>query len=122
MAGEIVLVLDDQRIVVDVAEEILKSRGYKVLTAYSAPEALGKLNERPDIVLCDILLGDGATGYDFMDSARGKGYDGPFVFMSAFDKRSEALARGGSGYVRKPFDSKLPQIIANALVGEAGAL
>ncbi len=123
MTGEIVLVLDDQSMVVDVAEEILQRCDYLVLKAYTGAEALQKLDEvKPDVVLCDILLGNGTNGYDVMNSARSQGYNGPFVFMSALDKRSEALARGGKGYVRKPFDSMLPKVIANVLLGEAEAL
>jgi len=118
-----VLVLDDQRVVVDVAEEILQRRGYIVLKAYTGEEALQKLDEvKPNIVLCDILLGNDTTGYDVMGSARKKGYKGPFIFMSALDKSTEALSKGGRGYIRKPFDDKLPQVIANVLAGEAGAL
>ncbi|MCG6970529.1 MAG: PAS domain S-box protein [Gammaproteobacteria bacterium] len=61
--SETLLVVDDERAMVDLANEILSSRGYRVLTASDSESALKILSKEPvDLVLSDIIM-PGMDGY-----------------------------------------------------------
>jgi CheY-like chemotaxis protein len=52
-----ILIVDDERSIVDSLEEIIGSAGYDVVCAYSGKEALAKASEFcPDILLSDVLM------------------------------------------------------------------
>jgi len=52
-----ILVVDDEKYVVELIRDILESGGYRVIPAYSAREALEKVYiESPDLILLDILM------------------------------------------------------------------
>ena len=53
-----VLVVDDEKNIVDIIKYNLKKEGYEVMTAGDGEEAL-RLNEefKPDIILLDIMTG-----------------------------------------------------------------
>jgi diguanylate cyclase (GGDEF)-like protein len=57
MARRKVLVVDDEKYVVELIRDILETGGYKVIPAYNAKEALEKVyTESPDLILLDILM------------------------------------------------------------------
>ena len=57
MARRKILVVDDEKYVVELIRDILESAGYKVVPAYNAKEALEKVyTESPDLILLDILM------------------------------------------------------------------
>jgi CheY-like chemotaxis protein len=63
MAGERVLVIDDNAVNRRLVQVLLHSRGYAVCEAASAPEAFAMLVEKPpDIILMDLRL-SGMTAY-----------------------------------------------------------
>lgn len=52
-----VLVVDDEKIIVDTLAEILNGAGFEVLSAYDGWTALEKIaNRRPDYLLSDVLM------------------------------------------------------------------
>jgi two-component system response regulator VicR len=54
---EKVLVVDDQRDIVDIIGFCLELEGYQVVTAFNGHEALGVARiEQPDLVLLDVML------------------------------------------------------------------
>jgi len=56
-ARPLVLVVDDERDVLDALEAALVSQGWRVVTAVNGAEALDKaLQLRPDLVLTDLLM------------------------------------------------------------------
>ena len=59
-----ILVVDDKLDTLLLVRELLTSRGYNVLTASDADEALQTLrSERPDLILLDVIM-PGRSGYD----------------------------------------------------------
>lgn len=55
--GSRILVVDDEKNIVDIIKYNLKKEGYEVMTAGDGEEAL-RLNEefKPDIILLDIMM------------------------------------------------------------------
>ncbi|UCH00392.1 MAG: response regulator, partial [Deltaproteobacteria bacterium] len=106
---ETVLLVDDEDIVIDVGEEILKTLGYKVFSVRSGKEAieLYKENrEKIDMVLLDMVMPDmgGGETYDRMKEINP---DIKVLLLSGYSidgQATEILRRGCDGFIQKPFD------------------
>ncbi|MGE8497173.1 MAG: response regulator [Pseudomonas sp.] len=112
MSACILCIEDEATLLADVNDE-LTAAGYRVLTASSADAALEHLqNARPDLVLCDVMLGGDSTrdGYfihQYIRSERPDLADTPFLFLTALGHRSailEAKREGIDDYLVKPVD------------------
>lgn len=103
-----VLLVDDEEIVLEVGQELLKAIGYRVLTARDGQEAIalhGKYRNNIDIVLLDMNMpnmGGGET-YDRMKEVNP---EIRVLLSSGFSvdgEPSEILERGCDGFIQKPF-------------------
>lgn len=108
-----ILCVEDERILLADLIEELTAAGYQVLAAASAEEALAQIDtQKPDLVLCDIMLGDDASrdGYFVHQYLREKRPDlaaTPFIFLTALGHRSQQLQAKREGiddYLVKPVD------------------
>jgi signal transduction histidine kinase/DNA-binding response OmpR family regulator len=102
-----VLVVDDERSILDVLEQFLSQRGYRVATAETAEEALRRIGaERFDVALIDLKLPD-RTGLDLLEPASRANPDMMCIIMTAFaslESTIEALRHNAFDYIVKPFD------------------
>ncbi len=65
-----ILVVDDERDVVELVKKILEKEGYSVVPAYSGKEALDILKrESVDLVLLDVMMPE-MSGWDVLESLR----------------------------------------------------
>jgi two-component system, OmpR family, response regulator len=100
------LVVDDERTILELLAGSLRFAGFEVVTAASGAEALrAAAASRPDLVLLDVMMPDG-DGFEVVRQMRSSGPDIPVIFLSARDGVSErvaGLALGGDDYVTKPF-------------------
>jgi signal transduction histidine kinase/ActR/RegA family two-component response regulator len=119
-----VLVTDDDREGLALAEAILTRVGAEVRTCRSAEETLHLLTEwRPDVLVSDIEM-PGEDGYSLIRKVRALGTDEgsgtPAIALTAYGRpqdRLRALAAGFNMHVPKPVDpGELTTIIAD-LVG-----
>jgi CheY-like chemotaxis protein len=62
--------------------ETLRSASYEVLEASNAHEALGYLRQRVDVVITDIHLGGGLTGWDVAEEFRAARSGIPIIYTS----------------------------------------
>ena len=100
-----ILVVDDDRTIRDLVTRVLQSRGYAVIPAATALDALGSMVERlPDLILLDIMM-PVMDGRDMLErvrhSTRSSGI--PVVIMSAAVVRGEHVD-GADAVLAKPFD------------------
>jgi len=100
-----VLVVDDESLVLTMAETILSDFGYKILTANNAQKALNLLNQpgtKVDLVITDLVM-PGMGGRELMEKIRQLDPELPVMptsgYVMAEDKKS------GVGYLQKPFTS-----------------
>ena len=100
-----VLVVDDESLVLTMAETILADFGYKVLTASNGQKALAVLSQpgnAVDLVITDLVM-PGMGGRELMERVRQLYPDTPVMptsgYVMAEDKKS------GVGYLQKPFTS-----------------
>lgn len=101
-----ILVVDDEPDLREILEVNLENAGYEVVTAASAEEALGKLGEKDDLILLDVMLG-GMSGFAMARKLRTElKNDIPVIFLTAKDTENDLLtgfSTGGDDYIAKPF-------------------
>ena len=113
MAAKIILVVDDEKEVLDWLEKKLSSEAYVVLMALTAKEALEKARRhKPDLILMDIVLSD-MEGSEVVRILAGDPLTAhiPVIFMSGIVSKEDEHAQielnvGGRLYraVSKPFE------------------
>ena len=102
-----VLVVDDDKEIVELLNIYLKNEGYEPVSAYSGKEALTKLSTNPDIacMILDIMMPQ-MSGIDVIKEVR-KDSEIPILVVSAksgdMDK-IQGLITGADDYVVKPFN------------------
>jgi CheY-like chemotaxis protein len=121
MAGEPILIVDDNPANLKLARVLLASEGYEVRTAADAEEALAVLKAfRPRLILMDIQL----PGMDGLELTRRLKADPAMrgiviLGLTAYAMKGDEeriLAAGCDGYVAKPIDTRrLPSQIAELL-------
>jgi PAS domain S-box-containing protein len=72
LTGECILVVEDEPQVLDYVARLLRTSGYRILTASAGPEALRLLenNSGIDLLLTDVGLPDGMSGVELVRKAR----------------------------------------------------
>lgn len=99
-----VLVIDDEDILLRLAERILSKAGFVVSTARSAEEAVQHL-DGVDLVLCDDGL-PGMRGSALLESVRARGTTIPFILMTGAPTVNgvvDAYEGGVTSFLLKPF-------------------
>jgi CheY-like chemotaxis protein len=109
VAGEVVLVVEDNDKNLKLVRDLLQLKGYQVLEAQTAAQGLALADEwLPGLVLMDIQLPDmdGVTALGELRS-RARTQTIPVVALTAFamkEDRERFLAAGFDGYLAKPID------------------
>ena len=105
MRGATLLVVDDEKNTREALSKILSEDGYNVLTAADGYQAMDLVSrELPDLILADLKM-PGMDGIELLSRARLKGYDIPFVMMTAYgtvESAVEAMKKGAEDYLTKP--------------------
>ncbi|MCA1190428.1 MULTISPECIES: response regulator transcription factor [unclassified Saccharopolyspora] len=106
--GSSLLVVDDEPTVRELLAATLRFAGFRVTAAATGAEALrAAVDERPDLVLLDVMLPD-ADGFEVLRRLREeRGGQVPVLFLTARDAprdKVRGLTLGGDDYVTKPFD------------------
>ncbi len=108
---EMILVVDDEPINIQVIINILRSQGYKVMSALSGKEALDRMKtvkKLPDLVILDVMMPE-MTGYDVSKKIREeyKCSELPIIMITAKNRIADLMAgleSGANDYLMKPFD------------------
>ena len=100
-----ILIVDDEKNIVDIIAFNLKKEGYTVITATDGEEGVQKaMEENPDLILLDIMMPK-MDGYEVCKKIREK-KNTPIIMLTA---RAEELDKvlglelGADDYVTKPF-------------------
>jgi DNA-binding NtrC family response regulator len=111
LAGERILVVDDEPANVELLEQELADAGYRTLSASSGERALEVSHkEMPDLILLDVVMA-GIDGYE--TCRRLKAAEAtraiPVIFLTALGDSFQKVRGFGAGavdYVTKPFDNE----------------
>jgi len=112
-----VLLVDDEELIRDVGEKLLKALGYKVLVSRSGAEAIDMFRASRnviDLVLLDIIMPHMGGG-EVYDRLKEISPGVKVLLASGYSIDGEAakiIARGCNGFIQKPFDmTKLAESI-----------
>lgn len=126
MAGELILIVEDNDKNAKLVRDLLQFKGYRTLDAVTAADGIALAQrERPDLILMDIQLPDmdGVTAVEHLKAATETATI-PVVALTAFamtSDRERILAAGFDGYLAKPIDIKtFPDEVRRFCAGEGG--
>ena len=102
-----ILLVDDEPDIIEVIQDRLEAYGFTVITAGTGLEALKKLSmEKFDGVFLDVKM-PGMSGMEVLAEIRKKNTKLPVIIITSSSSREaaiEAIARGASEYILKPFE------------------
>lgn len=101
-----IMVVDDERYILEIISEFLIEKGFEVFTAESGEEAVERFEQvRPDILIVDYKM----KGMDGLETIERISQISPTIvsiFMTGFptlDTSIKALRLGAADYILKPF-------------------
>lgn len=107
-----ILVVDDQRDLLELLGMALGQEGYVVRTAASGAEAVASVEaEKPDLILLDIVLGD-TSGIKLTTKWKNDADTAqiPIILLTAKDSETDVivgLSVGADDYITKPFSTRV---------------
>lgn len=103
-----VLLVDDNRDVLEVTAFMLEDAGYEVVAAAGPEQALQVASMRPDIgvVVTDLNLKKGMSGIEMGKAMHDEGLKCPMIVMSGESEPPEEELQSWMKYLSKPFDRK----------------
>jgi DNA-binding response OmpR family regulator len=106
MAGEAILIIEDDSTLLRGLKDNFQSRGYRVRTAADGEAGLdAALANPPDLILLDIMLPK-INGYEICRTIRERELEMPIIMLTAKGQEEDiilGLNLGADDYVTKPF-------------------
>jgi two-component system cell cycle sensor histidine kinase/response regulator CckA len=105
---ETILLVDDEKMVLEVNKELLASMGYKVHAVGSGQEAIAVYTEKKnkiDLIILDMIM-PGISGSDTFDRLREINPEIKVLLSSGYSLNGQAqsiMDRGCNGFIQKPF-------------------
>lgn len=106
---ETVLIVDDEEMIIEVGQALLKTLGYRVLVANGGQKAVDMISKNADhidLVILDLIM-PGIDGGKTFDIIREIQPQLPVLLSSGYSingKAAEILRRGCNGFIQKPFN------------------
>ena len=106
MAGEKLLIVDDEKNMRELLQDFFEGEGYKVEVVEDGPQALEKIDETFNLVISDNrrpLM----EGMDLLKNLKQKFPETPVIIITAYSTPKlavEAYKLGAASYVTKPFN------------------
>ena len=85
-SGERILLVEDEQELLAIMRDLIKSLGYDIISASSGPAVLDILEDdvRIDLMLTDIVMPGGMSGFELARKVRSRRPDLPIVYMSGY--------------------------------------
>lgn len=105
-----ILVVDDEKDIVEFIQYNLEQEGYQVITAYNGKEAIEAIKTKPDLVILDVMM-PGFSGYEVCEKIKkeDKYKNIPLLFLTAKTSEQDeiyGLNLGADDYITKPVSIK----------------
>jgi two-component system response regulator VicR len=116
--GRTILVVDDEKNIVDILSFNLKKEGYDVITAYDGEKALQVSGDTSlDLILLDVMLPK-LSGFEVCSTIRRTDSRTPIIMLTAREEETDkvmGLELGADDYITKPFSIRevLARVKAN---------
>ena len=119
-----VLIVDDEKNIVDILSFNLKKEGYEITIAYDGEAALGEYSKkRPDLILLDVML-PYIDGFEVCRRIREIDNTTPIIMLTAREEETDkvlGLELGADDYITKPFSVRELQARVKANIRRNGA-
>ncbi|MBN1221159.1 MAG: response regulator [Anaerolineae bacterium] len=106
MSKKVLIIEDRRENIVFIANNILRPKGYEVITARDGQTGLEKAQaEQPDLIITDLKLPQ-LGGLEVLEQLNEKGYNIPAIVMTFHgteETAKQALRLGAKDYLIKPF-------------------
>ncbi|MFA5892853.1 MAG: response regulator [Candidatus Margulisiibacteriota bacterium] len=117
-----ILVVDDEPVCRGTASGVLRKKGHTVTGAANPTEALALLAQKHfDLVITDVDMGEEINGLGLLEIIK-QNYPGTNVIVmsgeAATDRAEEAMTKGASAFIAKPFESAALLPIVNGCLPE----
>ena len=121
LKGKTILLIDDEALVTDICEMMLKKLGHKVLKAHSGSEGI-KLYEsnrnQIDLIISDLNMPE-MNGQEVVDKLRRMDHNIKVLLSSgglSVAEENKVVSRGFNGFLKKPYNmNTLSEKIAEIL-------
>lgn len=104
-----VLIVEDEKNIVDIIRFNLDREGYEVLEEYDGESGLARARaEKPDLILLDVMMPK-MMGFDVCRALRGEGDNVPIIILTAREEEEDkvlGLEIGADDYITKPFSMR----------------
>ncbi|MEO6953170.1 MAG: sigma-54 dependent transcriptional regulator [Polyangia bacterium] len=118
-----VLIVDDDAEMAEMVGDYLVQRGYRAETAVGGKAALSALKKKSfDAVITDLRM-DSVDGFDVLAASLAGDPGRPVIVMTAYgsiDGALEAMNRGASHYLTKPFKMEEAALYLDKVLAEQG--
>jgi two-component system response regulator AtoC len=120
MAGENILVVDDEADIRAVLVGLLKQAGYAAKAVASGEEALEEVvRDGVDLVITDLQMDPGMDGFALLDHLSRTAPEVPSIMITAHGtvaRAVEAMKAGAKEFVQKPFDREEIKVIVDRVL------
>ena len=105
-----ILVIDDEKAIIDIMRINLEMRGYSVAGCFDSTQALDKaVVEKPDLIILDLLMPE-KNGWEVLKELKENEVtrDIPVILCSVMKQgqvKDDVMQCGAADYLAKPFDS-----------------
>lgn len=102
-----ILIIEDNKEISDMLNQLLTSHGYEIKRAYSGTEGLLLHSKEINLILLDLML-PGKNGEEIIRELKEK-HSSPVIVMSAIhdmDKKLDLFELGADDYITKPFHNE----------------
>lgn len=104
-----VLIVEDEKNIVDIVRFNLRREGYETLEAYDGEAGLALAREKkPDLILLDVMMPK-MMGFDVCRTLRDEGDNVPVIILTAREEEEDkilGLEIGADDYITKPFSMR----------------
>lgn len=105
-----VMVVEDEQDLREILQFEIEEAGFEALTVKNGHEALSVLEQADvDVILSDLCMPE-MSGTQLLQNVRALGYYKPFIVISGYGTRTEAIELmrlGAMDFLEKPFDPKV---------------
>ena len=114
-----ICLVEDEVDLNNLIKSYLEREGYLVTQYYSGESIMNSINNKYDLYILDIMLGDSISGYDIIKKIREVDTDVPVIFTSARDQDLDkiiGLELGSDDYITKPYSPKELVLRVNKII------
>jgi len=123
MASELVLLVDDEANIIQLARMYFEREGFRVSEASDGTSGLKAIeDQRPDLVVLDVML-PGMDGFEVCKRVRAEKNEVPILMLTARDDDIDkilGLELGADDYLTKPFNPRELVARAKAILRRSG--